>query len=140
MKEELSYFKEALMAFLEENHPELFHNKALVQQRVDQAKTAYIESIQDGFDHIEAEAIASYSLYSGLHFSKYNTIRTVLADEFENDFPTDQYDALANKLLPECESIFENFNIDDDFAYSPEFDILYTQLTGTILIWLENEF
>lgn len=140
MKEELSYFKEALMAFLEENHPELFHNKVLVQQRVEQAKTAYVESIQEGFDHVEAEAIASYSLYNGLHFSKFNTIRTVLTDEFENDFSADQYEALANKLLPECEYIFDSFNIDDDFAYTPEFDILYTQLTGTILIWLENEF
>lgn len=140
MKQELSYFKEALLAFLEENHPELFHNKKLVQQRVEQAKTAYVESIHEGFDHIEAEAIASYSLYNGLHFSKFNTIRAVLAGEFENEFQPDQYETLANKLLPECESIFDNFNIDDDFAYTPEFDILYTQLTGTILIWLENEF
>jgi len=140
MKEEMSYFKEALMAFLEENHPQLFHNNLLVYQRVERAKNAYAESIQEGFDHIEAEAIANYNLFQGLHFSKFNTIIDVLSNEFENDLPPDQFELLASQLLPECEAVFETFEINDDFAYSPEFDYLYTQLTGTILIWLENEF
>lgn len=136
--EEISYFKEALLAFLEENHPDLFHDHALIKERVERAREAYSESIQDGFTPIDAESIANQSLFEGLHFSKYATILDVLQSEFEDDFHEDQYESVAKGLLNECAPVFEKYDLDDEFIYSLDFDRLYTELTGTILIWIEN--
>ena len=44
----------------------------------------------------------------------------------------------ALKMLPVCEPVFAGYALTDDFAYSPEFELLYTELTGTIAIWVEE--
>jgi hypothetical protein len=35
-----------------------------------------------------------------------------------------------------CEPIFSNYELTDDFAYGYEYDQLYTEITGTIAIWI----
>ncbi|OAV65181.1 hypothetical protein Barb4_03540 [Bacteroidales bacterium Barb4] len=34
--------------------------------------------------------------------------------------------------------VFAKYPLSDDFAYEPEFELLYTELTGTISIYLEE--
>ena len=52
-----------------------------------------------------------------------------------------QSDALsaALRLQPSLEGIFSQYPLSDDFAYSPEYEQLYTELTGAILILLEED-
>ena len=40
------------------------------------------------FSHPEAEVMASEVLYQGLHFSKYDTLVSVLENEFEIELPS----------------------------------------------------
>ena len=44
----------------------------------------------------------------------------------------------ALKLLPYLEGVFARYPLSDDFAYSPEYEQLCTELTGAILISLEE--
>lgn len=44
----------------------------------------------------------------------------------------------ALKMFPVCESVFLKYELTDDFAYCHEFDELYTEITGTISIWIEE--
>jgi hypothetical protein len=78
------------------------------------------------------------SLFFGLHFSKHDTLKNILWNEFFNEVPEKNAVILAIGLLPECEAVFAKYPLSDDFAYSPEYELLYTELTGTILICLEN--
>ena len=47
--------------------------------------------------------------------------------------------AAALKLQPSLEGIFSQYPLSDDFAYSPEYEQLYTELTGAIQILLEED-
>ena len=137
---ELSYYRLTLLSFLKDNHPELFRDGDLVSERVELATQTYSNSIKEGFDHTQAEAFANLNLFNGLHFSKYNTLKKIIWDEFEQEIDSDSADAVVIELLPQCDEIFSQYDLNDEFSYSVEFDLLYKELTGTVLIWLENEF
>ncbi|MEA4840743.1 MAG: DUF1896 family protein [Bacteroidales bacterium] len=44
----------------------------------------------------------------------------------------------AVKQQPSLEEIFAKYPLSDDFAYTPEDDALYTELTGAIIIHIET--
>ena len=78
------------------------------------------------------------SLLEGLHFSKYDLLRDVLESEFEGELPGEEIPAFARKLLPLLENVFSIYELTDDFAQSPEHDLLYTELTGAVALYLEE--
>ena len=86
-KQELSYFRLKLRSYMSEHHPEKLHDTEFITTRADMALTAYCDAVAQGFSHLEAENIASEVLYQGLHFSKYNTLVSVLENEFERELP-----------------------------------------------------
>ena len=63
---------------------------------------------------------------------------TVLWNEFSDEVPQGSAKTLAVQLLPVCEEVFAKYPLSDDFQFEPAFDNLYTEITGTILIWLDE--
>ena len=112
----------------------------LVSSRSDAALTAYCDAVVQGFSHPEAESIASNVLFEGLHFSKYDTLVSVLENEFEAELPSPLPEKLAPILLRNkaVQRVFANNNLTDDFAASPQYEDLYTELTGTIVLIIEQ--
>ena len=135
---ELSYYRLSLQSFLQDSHPELANDSEFIASRGDLAVQTYSQSIKNGQSHNHAEALASEVLYKGLYFSKHDTIVNVLWNEFYVEVPQGSAKNLAQKLLVFCESIFAKYPLSDHFAYEPEFNQLYTELTGTIVIWMEE--
>ena len=135
---ELSYYQLTLQSFLRESHPELANDAEFIANRSDLATQTYSQSIKAGQSHHHAEALASEVLYKGLYFSKYDTIVNVLWNEFSLEVPQGSAKNMAQKLLAFCEGVFAKYSISDDFAYEPEFNQLYTELTGIIVIWMEE--
>ena len=86
-KQELSYFRLKLRSYMSEHHPERLQDREFITARADLALTAYCDAVVQGFTHLEAESIASEVLYQGLHFSKYDTLVSVLENEFERELP-----------------------------------------------------
>ena len=138
-KKELSYFRLKLEAYLGEHFPERVNENTFITARADEALAAYCDAIAQGFSHLEAETMASEVLYQGLHFSKYDTLVSVLENEFEKELPSPLPERLAPMLLKNkaVQSIFDKYELMDDFGASPEYEKLYTELTGTIVLLIE---
>ena len=138
-KKEFSYFRLKLEAYLGEHYPERVNENTFVTARADEALTAYCDAVVQGFSHPEAEVMASEVLYQGLHFSKYDTLVSVLENEFEKELPSPLPERLTPMLLKNkaVQSVFDKYELTDDFGASPEYEKLYTELTGTIVLLIE---
>ena len=126
---------------MESDHqPELVDDATLISSRSDAALTAYCDAVVQGFSHPEAESIAGNVLFEGLHFSKYDTLVSVLENEFETELPSPLPERLAPILLKNKAilSVFGKYNLTDNFAASPQYEQLYTELTGTIVLIIEQ--
>ncbi|MGA9637956.1 DUF1896 family protein, partial [Flavobacterium sp.] len=80
--------------------------------------------------------IANYILFDGLHFSKFDTVFQVVCNEFDTLMADEELRPFALKMFRVCEPIFSDYELTDDFAYGYEYDQLYTEITGTIAIWI----
>ena len=75
----------------------------------------------------------------GLHYPKYTLLMEVLEREFEREVPEAKRTAFAEKLLPLIDKVFSIYDLTDDFfAQSPEYDLLYSELTGAVILYLEE--
>lgn len=135
---ELSYYGLLLLSYLKESHPQLVPDTNFIRTRANEAAENYSNAIKDGLPHSEAEELAVAALYKGLYFSKQDTIVTVLWNEFEGIIPLGEAKEFAIQILAECESLFDKYPLSDEFAYSLEYEALYTELVGFIDIWLEE--
>ena len=135
---DISYFRLSLIAFLKESHPERLEDQRFILSCADKATEAYSNAIFNGDTSEEAIEKANYLLFKGLHFSKHDTLKNILWNEFSVEVPEEEAKDLAEKLLPECESIFDEYPLSDNFAYKPEYEFLYTELTGTIALYLQR--
>ena len=138
-KKELSYFHLKLESYLSDHFPEKVEDKPFITARADEALTTYCDAVEEGFSYPEAESMASEVLYRDLHFSKYDTLVSVLENEFEKELPSPLPERLAPILLKNraIQETFDKYNLTDDFDASPEYDTLYTELTGTVVLLIE---
>ena len=139
-KKELSYFRLKLETYLGEHFPEMLSDKPFVTARADEALTAYCDAVAQGFSHSEAEVMASEVLYQGLYFSKYDTLVSVLENEFEKELPSPLPERLTPMLLKNkaVQSVFNKYELTDDFGATPDYEKLYTELTGIIVLLIED--
>jgi len=135
---DLSYFRLSLMDFLKESHPERLQERRFILSCADAATEAYRQTILSGHTTVEAAEQANTVLFKDLLFSRYDTLVNILWNEFPDEVPEDQARSLAMQLMPECEPLFAQYPLSDDFAYDPQYELLYTELTGAIAIYLEG--
>ncbi len=135
-KKELSYFRLKLESYMSEHHPERMSDTEFITARADMALTACCDAVAQGFNHLEAESIASEVLFCGLHFSKYDTLVSVLEDEFERELPAPLPEKLVPILLSNkaIQATFDKFGLTDTLASDEQYGRLYTELTGTIVL------
>ncbi len=116
-KRELSYFRAALLDFLQEYHPLLAVNSRLVEMRAQAAEDIFHTLIHEGKDHYTAHSIALAELYAGLEFSLYYLIHDIICQD--RTIPAVKRRVLSAKLLPVCDPILDKYS-DTDF-YEDEF-------------------
>lgn len=135
---ELSYYRLTLLSYLKECHPHLASDTDFIKTRADEASEAYSNAIKEGLSQADAEELANLALFKGLLFSKHDTIVNVLWNEFSDIVPQSEAQEYANRILSQCEFLFLQYTLSDEFAYSSEYEKLYTELTGFIDLWLEE--
>lgn len=135
---ELSYYGLYLLSYLKENHPDKVHDADFVENRADHAADVFEQARLEGYTPEGAHELAMAALLEGLHFSKYDTLVEVLWNECSDEIPQSEAPAVALKLLPYMEGVFARYPLSDDFAYSPEYEQLCTELTGAVLICIEE--
>ena len=76
----------------------------------------------------DAHEEAMRVLLEGLHFSPYALLTEVVEREFADEV-----------LYPHLNNLFAGYDTSDDtFALSPAHDLLYTELVGTVMLYLES--
>ncbi|QQU05269.1 DUF1896 domain-containing protein [Myroides odoratus] len=137
-QKDLSYFRLRLQELLNSSFPEKAHDQKFIDQRSSWAANAYDGAFRSGNSIEQCNEIANYILFGGLHFSKFDTIFQVVCKEFDTLMADEELRPFALKMLLICAPVFDNYELTDDFAYGYEFDQLYTEITGTIAIWIEE--
>ena len=140
-KKEFSYYRLRLESYLKDYHPERLADEAFIRDRSDAAAEAYEDAFRQGYPVLEAGYIATEVLFAGLHFSPYYMLEQIIENEFANTIPSDRAEVFALRLL-QSDSIRETiakYEPGDDFDGSPEYDLLYTELTGVIVDLLEAD-
>ena len=113
-----SYYELSLLSFLRESHPEKADDIPFIKERAAAASEAYTEAFDAGLPITECIGIANKTLYAGLHFSRHDTISSVLWNEFSAEVS--------------LEAVRE-------FAYMPEYNSIYTEITGFVQLKLEED-
>lgn len=135
---DLSYYGLYLLKYLRENHPDKAADTDFIEERADHAADVYEQSRLQGYTPEGAQELAMAALTKGLHFSKYNTVIEVLWNEFADEVDPGNAPTLARTLQPALEEVFARYPLTDGSAYTPEYDLLYTELTGAVAIYLEE--
>jgi hypothetical protein len=136
--QELSYYGFSLLSYLKENHPDRAGDTAFIKERADAAAETYSNAVKYGQTHIEAEELASIALFQGLHFSVYNTLVHILWNEFSEEIPEERAKEVAFQILPLCSEVLDKQTLTDDFAGTSQYGELYSEMTGTVEILLED--
>jgi hypothetical protein len=126
------------MDFLRESHPHMVNDRKFIAARTEAALDVYEEAVLSSDNSLEAGEQANKILFEGLYFSKYDTVKNIFWNEFSKEISEEEVGSWAILLLPECESVFAKYPLSDGFACEPEYDLLYTELTGVIALYLES--
>jgi hypothetical protein len=137
-QKDLSYFRLRLQELLNTSFPEKAKDQKFIEQRCSWAANAYQGAFSSGNTIEQCSEIANYILFENLYFSRFDTIFQIVCNEFDTIMADEQLRPFALKMFPVCASVFSGYKLTDDFAYSYEFDLLYTEITGTIAIWIQE--
>jgi hypothetical protein len=137
-QKDLSYFRVRLVEFLQLSFPELSKDSRFISGRSQLAADAYENAFKAGNQVMVCSRIAEQVLFENLHFSKFDTIFKIVCNEFDTVMADQELHPFALEMLSICEPVFDQYELTEEFADSEEFDLLYTELTGTIQIWIEE--
>ena len=126
------------MEHLRCSFPERLKDEDFINKRDQEASEVYEDAIRRGENREEASADANAVLFEGLYFSKFDTIMDVLTEEFTEELKEEQFRPFAIQMLPICERVFSRYELNDDFAYFSEYNKLYTEITGAIQIYIDE--
>ena len=128
---DFSYYGLYLLDYLRTNRFEQATDEAFIRERADRAAGTYERAMLEGYPAAGAQELAMRTLLEGLRYSKYAILREVVENEFADDVPEAERESFTRKLLPLVGNVFSIYDLaDDNFALSPDYDLLYTELTG----------
>lgn len=126
-----AFYRKRLKEFLSERHPCLKGNKSIIEVRSAEAHKQYVACIMDGMTPLTASARADAVLYEGLLFSRYDTLRCILATDYPLLSPAVQR-KLALELEMSFEDIFSRYNLDDGILVRREYNHLIVELMDAL--------
>ena len=134
---QLDYYGLYLLNYLTENRFAQATDKEFVRERAERAADTYEQSRREGLTPDAAQERAMDALTRGLRFSPFALLAEILEREFPDEVPQEDIAAVATALLPHLRGILSRNALSDDFAQSPEYDRLYSELTGAVALHIE---
>ena len=136
---ELSYYGLYLLDYLRKYHPDKVSDTDLITEREEAATVTFEKERLAGGTVETAHEEAMRVLLRGLHFSPYALLTEVVEREFADEVPESGREAFCRDLYPHLKNLFAGYDTSDDtFALSPAHDLLYTELVGTVVLYLEG--
>ena len=128
-----------VLDYLRTNKFEQADDTAFIRERADRAAETYERARLEGYPADGAQELAMDTLLRGLHYSRYAILREVVENEFADEVPEEKREAFVLKLLPLVGNVFSVYDLsDDNFALSSDYDLLYTELTGATVLYLDE--
>lgn len=135
---ELSYYGLYLLDYLRKYHPDKVIDIEFITGREEAASETFEKERAAGSTVEAAQEEAMRVLLEGLHFSPYALLLEVVENEFSEEVQEQEREAFCRELFPYLKNLLGGYDTPDDtFALSPEHDLLYTELTGAIMLYLE---
>lgn len=135
---ELSYYGLYLLDYLRKYHPDKVIDTEFITGREEAAAETFEKERAAGSTVEAAQEEAMRVLLEGLHFSPYALLLEVVENEFSDEVAASDREAFCREIFPHLKNLFAGYpTTDDTFALSPEHDLLYTELTGAIMLYLE---
>ena len=136
---ELSYYGLYLLDYLRKYHPDKVSDTPFITGREEAAAETFKKERAAGSTVEDAQEEAMRVLLEGLHFSPYALLLEVVENEFADEVAVSDREAFCRELFPYLKNLLGGYDTPDDtFALSPEHDLLYTELTGTVMLYLES--
>ena len=136
---DFSYYGLYLLDYLRTNRFEQATDEAFIRERADRAAGTYERAMLEGYPAAGAQELAMRTLLEGLRYSKYAILREVVENEFAGEVPESERESFLQRLLPLVGNVFSIYDLsDDNFALSPEHDLLYTELTGAVVLYIDE--
>lgn len=136
---ELSYYGLYLLDYLRKYHPDKVSDTDLITEREDAATATFEKERLAGTTVEDAHEEAMRILLHGLHFSPYDLLTEVVEREFADEVAEQDREAFCRRLYPYLTDLFAGYDTSDDaFNLSPGHDLLYTELVGTVMLYLEG--
>lgn len=135
---ELSYYGLYLLDYLRKYHPDKVIDTEFITGREEAAAETFEKARLEGSSTEAAQEEAMRILLEGLHFSPYALLFEVVENEFSEEVQEQEREAFCREIFPHLKNLFAGYpTTDDTFALSSEHDLLYTELTGAIMLYLE---
>ena len=135
---ELSYYGLYLLNHLRENRFPQACDADFIRERADHAAEVYEQARRSDLFADAAQELAMSALLKGLHLSKYNILHDVVDREFPLEVAVEDQEAFVTNLLPLVDNVYSIYDLtDDSFAQSPDYEQLYTELTGAVVLFIE---
>ena len=136
---ELSYYGLYLLDYLRKYHPDKVIDIEFITGREEAASETFEKERAAGSTVEAAQEEAMRILLEGLHFSPYALLLEVVENEFADEVEASDREAFCREIFPHLKNLFAGYpTTDDTFALSPDHDLLYTELTGTVMLYLES--
>lgn len=136
---ELSYYGLYLLDYLRKYHPDKVIDTEFITGREEAAAETFEKARLEGSSTEAAQEEAMRVLLEGLHFSPYALLLEVVENEFSEEVQKQEREAFCRELFPYLKNLLGGYDTPDDtFALSPEHDLLYAELTGTVMLYLES--
>ena len=135
---ERSYYGLYLLDYLRKYHPDKVSDTPFITGREEAASETFEKERAAGSTVEAAQEEAMRILLEGLHFSPYALLLELVENEFADEVAPSDREAFCRELFPYLKNLLGGYDTSDDtFALSPEHDLLYTELTGAIMLYLE---
>ena len=136
---ELSYYGLYLLDYLRKYHPDKANDTEFIAGREEAASETFEKERAAGSTVEAAQEEAMRVLLEGLHFSPYAQLCEVVEKEFADEVADSDREAFCRELFPYLKNLLGGYDTSDDtFALSPDHDLLYTELTGAVALYLET--
>ena len=148
-QQELSYYGLYLLRYLLEQHSltskatssitSKAKNLSFIYAREQLAAETFEQARLDGHSVEGAQELAMATLMKGLSLTRWSILMEVLEKEFAVELDDEQRIQFAEKLLPLVSPVFEGYDLENDgFEDSTDFMLLYTELTGAVVLYIEQ--
>lgn len=136
---ELSYYGLYLLDYLRKYHPDKASDTGFIAGREEAATATFEKERLAGGTVEDAHEEAMRVLLEGLHFSPYALLTEVVEREFADEVAEQEREPFCHRFYPYLNNLFAGYDTSDDtFALSPAHDLLYTELVGTVMLYLES--